>query len=395
MMRAAAVVAVALAAQTTVAHASAEPSPPASSPPPPPPPGTLDVYGFVDAYVGVNYNFPKPQAPVSTNVGGSGFRAYDTAEGFALHWLGVDATYAADAVGGTIGLRLGPGATRYDAGQDGAYGLGLVKQAYATWKPTSALTLDFGKWDQPFGSEVADSQSNISYTRSLLYWYAQPLFFTGLRAGIAFGEALGATVFVANGWNESVDVNRGKTAGVQLVVRPSDTLALYVGYAGGPEQPDFVEAAPGGVADVSRGNTNLRQLVDFVADFNPSPSLRLLFNADYGREDGVAGSATSTATHRAVWYGANLAVRYAFTEQLYAALRGEVFRDRRGDLLATGQPTTLEDATVTLAYSVGRRLSLMLDHRVDVALRDVFQVGATGLARIQATTTLGVIASTK
>src|SRR5262249_50698003 len=137
---------------------------------------------FVDAYGSINYNFPKPQGPVS-GVGGNGFRQFDVANGFALNWVGVNASYAPDPVGGTVSLRFGPGAAIY-GGNDNLIGLQNVKQAFASWKPggkDGTFTIDFGKYDQPYGSEVAESQLNINYSRSFLFTYAQPLFFTGLR----------------------------------------------------------------------------------------------------------------------------------------------------------------------------------------------------------------------
>ena len=204
---------------------------------------------FVDAYGSLNFNFPKPTyPPASVGVaipglaGGNQYRAFDVeANGFALNWVGVNATYAADPIGGTVGLRMGPGASLYNTGSEAAFGIGLqfVKQAYATWKPLDKLTLDFGKWDEPFGSEVADSQLNMNYTRSGLFWYYQPLFFTGLRVDYAASSMVDVKVFAANGWNVTWDNNSGKTFGAQIVLTPASQAVFYLGYAGGPEQTDF------------------------------------------------------------------------------------------------------------------------------------------------------------
>jgi hypothetical protein len=360
----------------------------------------------VDAYASANWlNSPKPQAAPPTGYvpggGGNSFRAFDTAQGFALNWIGLNAAYAADPIGGTIGLRMGPGAAMYNSGQDNAYGMQFVKQAYVTWKPVDKLTLDLGKWDEPFGSEVADSQLNMNYTRSALFWYAQPLFFTGLRVDYAAAPAFDIKVFASNGWNDTIDNNRGKTFGGQITLIPADIATFYIGYAGGPDQPDTTPAGFGGppVTDVANANANMRQLVDFVADINPTKQLRFLLNGDYGKEDNVPGAVTPAvagpATHTAVWYGVNLAIRYAFTDAFYGTLRGEVFKDMHGDRLLTGTEDTLSSGVLTLAYSVGSHLAFMLDNRIDVADNSIFQQGSAGSAKSQFTTTLGVIASTK
>jgi hypothetical protein len=365
---------------------------------------------FVDAYASYNSNGPKPQGPIGVSggtIGGNAFRAFDVAQGFALNWLGVNASYAADPIGGTIGLRFGPGAVLYNAGPSGlapadnTIGMQYVKQAFATWKPASKLQLDFGKFDQPFGSEVADSQLNMNYTRTVLFWFMQPLFFTGLRATIPVADQFSILAFAANGWNNTIDNNRGKTFGAQVMIKPVDQLILYVGYVGGPEQTDVApgNAMMGPVVDVQNANDHWRHMVDFVADINPTKELRLLLNADYRTEDTVA---TGAMGHSEIAYGVNLVARYAFTDAFSAALRGEWYHDEHGDTLGTGSKTDIEDGTLTLMYGIGNHLAFMLDGRMDFAQTDatvnknkIFQENSNGITDNQFTATLGIIASTK
>ena len=389
------------AAAPSPAAAAPAPAAPAAAPAAPAP-SVLDKISadaFVDAYGAFNTNGPKPQGPAVSGgiaVGGNSFRAFDAAEGFSLNWAGVNASYAADPIGGTIGLRIGPGAVLYNTGQDNAYGLTLVKQAYATWKPADKLTLDFGKWDQPYGSEVADSQLNMNYTRSVLFWFMQPLFFTGLRVDYAASDQFDFKVFAANGWNNTIDNNRGKTFGVQAMIKPMDQLVLYLGYVGGPEQQDYT--IPGGgmalVGNVPDANSHFRHMVDFVADFNPTSALRFLLNADYRTEDSVPTPGT-TDTHTESAFGGNLVVRYAFTDSFSGSLRGEYYHDEHGDTLGTGTKTDIEDGTLTLMYGVGNHLAFMFDARYDHANNSIFQKDASDSNDSQFTATLGIIASTK
>jgi hypothetical protein len=377
----------------------------------------LSADAFVDAYYDFNFNQPKPQGPAvlpaSPNVGGNSFRAFDIAEGFAVNWAGVNVSYAADPIGGTIGLRMGPGAQIYSAGTpDAAIGLQFVKQAYATWKPANKVTLDLGKWDQPFGSEVADSQLNMNYTRTVLFWYAQPLWFTGLRFDYAASDNLDLKLFIANGWNNTWDNNRSKSFGGQIMFKPVDQAIFYLGYVGGPEQTDAtfpgaatgvaVPVAPpggGGISvpgNVPDANDHWRHLVDFVADINPTSSLRFLLNFDYRAENDVAG----TGTHDESVVGGNLVAKYAFTDAFSGALRGEYYHDEHGDTLGTGAKTDFIDGTLTLMYGIGNHLAFMLDGRFDTATVDgipngVFLKNANEQATNQFTATLGVIASTK
>jgi hypothetical protein len=354
----------------------------------------LSADAFVDAYYSLNTNFPKPQYPP----GGNQFRAFDVAEGFAVNWLGVNASYAADPIGGTIGLRMGPGAALYNGGTESLAGLEYVKQAYATWKPVDKLTLDFGKWDEPFGSEVADSQLNMNYTRSGLFWYYQPLFFTGLRVDYAASSMVDVKVFASNGWNNTFDNNAGKTFGAQVILTPVSQAVFYLGYAGGPEQTDTSATAgaggmPGAVVD-NGGSDRWRHLVDFVADINPTSSLRFLLNFDYRTEANAGGAPDSSG------YGANLVVKYAFSDAFSGSLRGEYLHDEHGDIIGTKAKTDFEDGTLSLVYGVGNHLAFMLDGRYDTASVDgapngVFLKNTSDVASGQFTATLGVIASTK
>ena len=118
----------------------------------------------------MNWNFPKPQYPV-----GFPTRAYDQAQGFALNQIGVNGAYTSDIVGGTVSLRFGPEAQLYNVPAvpnfgtaDNSFGMQNIRQAYGTLK-LDKVTFDLGKFDQPFGSEMPDSQLNFFYTRSLLF----------------------------------------------------------------------------------------------------------------------------------------------------------------------------------------------------------------------------------
>jgi hypothetical protein len=363
----------------------------------------LKLGAFVDGYYSYNFNQPHPESGANSGglpVGGSLYRAYDSHNGFSLHWAGVDANYNYDNVGGTLSLRLGPSTVPYNT-SDTPFGSQFIKQAFATWKPLGSqgpLSLDFGKHDQPFGSEVADSQLNLNYTRSFLYWLAQPLYFTGLRVDYAFTPELDLKLFVVNGWNRVVDNNAMKDLGAQVMYKPLDQAVFYLGYMLGAEQPDVVtgvdaSGATTAVRDPS-ANHRFRHFVDFVADINPTPQLRLLFNADYGTEDMNNGI---TAT----WYGANLAVGIKPSDQFLIAPRGEIYVDDNFTF-GPNNKRTLYDGTLTLGYIPSPHLMIKLDARGDFSNQGIFLSKSLGnltdqnptLSKHQVTATLGVVATT-
>jgi hypothetical protein len=404
---------------------------PAPEPPPPPEPWyeAIELRAFVDAYASVNWDFPKPQTEANAVT-----RAYDTTNGFALSWVGFDASYAPDPVGGTIGLRLGPTARTY-AGEDADHGLENVKQAFVSWKPGGAespVTLDFGKFDQPYGAEVAESQDNMNYTRGVLYWLAQPLFFTGLRGSVELMPELTLRAVVVNGWNRSVDNNIGKTYGLQAVVVPSEDLMIAAGWVGGPEQDDFAvvecvsgqayspatggcapsPGAPGGRENVDRGGANdfeaWRHLLDLVVVVNPLETLSIVLNGNYGWEgvrlDDNDQPTDDPATKR--WYGAMLGARLQLDEVWALAGRGEYYSNADSHMPRHQLPdeTIVRDveiatATLTVEAKPTENLILRLETRGDFFLggdptRDLFQEKLRDSRSRMLTTTLGLVVTT-
>lgn len=373
----------------------------------------ISLDAFADAYVSINSNNPTPASPNAAGVGGNSFRAYDVTNGFALGWLGVNASYAGDPVGATVSLRFGPSASIY-SGTDSAIGLQFVKQAYLTLRPGGSngkFSLDFGKFDTFVGAETADSHLNINYTRGVLYWYAQPLFHTGFRAQYDFTKALSAKLILVNGWNDTVDNNAGKTGGLQLVMKPSDAFATYVSYLVGPEQadndkvtcaPDTTLARgkcvnapgqPGGdfSVKVAGANGRFRHLGDVIWDITPIPELRILLNGDIGAEQVLKANGT---TSYATWYGGSLAVRVAPVPIFGIGLRGEAYRDPQGKTTSVGTPTNLYTGTLTFDVAPVSFLKSMLDLRIDGANQALFSKGIDQKSKLQVTGTLGMIFKT-
>jgi len=388
---------------------------------------SMDTRLFVDAYASANLNMPKPQG--NHNV----YRAYDSTNGFALSWAGFDATYDPAPVGATLSLRFGPSAETIarsclssDKQQnpcDSDLGLEFVKQAFASWRPGgpgSGLSLDLGKFDTIYGAEVAESQDNYNYTRGLVYWLGQPLFHTGLRANWEIVPEFTLRGIVANGINNSVDNNLGKSFGAQVALSPIEELSFLVGWFGGPEQDDTatIDCAAGEAYDpavgrcvedpnstdaqteiVDRGGANQleawRHLVDVVVRYQPVPTFELLANADYGTE-GVRTSLEDDSTETRTWYGAMLAAKLGLSEVWSLAARGEYYVDPDGH--TTGVlDNELASATLTLGANVADYLLIRLEGRGDFALgpsgNEPFADSVRGTSQNQFTATLGVVAS--
>ncbi|HEX2673849.1 MAG TPA: porin [Polyangiaceae bacterium] len=383
---------------------------------------------FADTYFSLNYNSPKPQSS-----GNGVIRAFDTSNGFAVAWAGLDISHPAEPIGGTISLRFGPSAQRYNsscAGKcDADYGLQNVKQAFASFRPggkDSPITLDFGKFDTIYGAEVAESQDNINYTRGVLYWLGQPAFHTGLRANWEATKNLRARALVVNGWNNTIDNNTGKTFGAQLTAHAPrneshDWISASLGYLGGPERDDTVSVQcptgtvfdPGSATGCTAGtsgstsgtldrpgnnSSGWRHFVDLLITADPTDSLHLVLNADYATEkQRDTDFATTFSAH--AWYGGMLGARYLVCDKFAVAGRGEIYRDKDG--VTTGSVNgipitgaTIYTGTVTLDLIPGKNLLVRLDNRVDSSNKQMFPKGVRELSGTMFTTTLGVVVTT-
>jgi len=389
----------------------------------------FDLRVFADSYLSLNYNSPKPQSG-----GNSVIRAYDISNGFAVAWAGLDISHAAAPIGGTLSLRFGPSAQRYNSSCvgkcDADYGLANVKQAYASFRPggeNSPLTLDFGKFDTIYGAEVAESQDNINYTRGVLYWYGQPLFHTGLRANVEVSKNLRARALVVNGWNNTIDNNTGKTFGAQLTAHAprSDAhewISASLGYLGGPERDDTlsVQCPPGSVFDQNSANgcspgtgssdsgtldrpgnnsSGWRHFVDLLITSDPTDSLHLVLNADYGVENKRDDDFAATFSAHS-WYGGMLGARYLVCEKFAVAGRAEIYRDPDGVTTGSVNGTPITGATIytgtlTLDLLPAKNLLIRLDNRLDSSTKQMFPKDVRlPLSGTLFTTTLGVVVTT-
>lgn len=426
------------------------PAPELPAPPPPPPPleplppleseapaaaatetasearwyDGFTLSAFADAYASLDFRFPKGDrvSPV---------RAYDSNDGFSLSWVGLDLEKTPDPVGGVIALRFGPTAERLgsaciDGGCDDEIGASVVKQAFASWKLGSTVQLDLGKFDTPFGAEVAEAQYNLNYTRGVLYWLGQPAYHTGLRLSADLDRSFALKLLAVNGWNRTIDNNTGKTFGIQGTLRvPSggesddDLVTVSLGYLMGPEFDDTVEVvcepgttpdpsepdgcandpgSPGGTLLADRGSANtkgLRHFVDLTLTAAPTPVLTLVLNGSLGIDN--QRSVTDLREFETVlWWGVAAGGRYAVHERAGIGVRGEYFLDRDGYTTGfTGTEISLLTGTLTFDYSPAQAVKLFLDGRFDWSNRQIFPDSVRDMTGTAITATLGAVFMTQ
>jgi hypothetical protein len=273
----------------------------------------ISVGAFVDAYGALRSDRNTHKGGVlGSATSGYYHEAYTQAEGFALAFAGMDVAYSGEKFGATISLRMGPGAKRFYAADQGPFGNDYITQAYATWKPVDKLTLDFGQFYTIYGAEVAESWRNVNYSRGGLYYAMQPFWHTGLRANYAINDKFALNALVVNAVNTVYENNKSPSLGIQALITPSENFFLALGYLG-PVNP-----RAGG--EENTAFANFENFFDLVATVTAG-DFKLVLNADYNlyRVKGAGDSEN--------WWGVSVAPAYAFTDWFGIGVRGEYLSD--------------------------------------------------------------------
>ncbi|MFN2572346.1 MAG: outer membrane beta-barrel protein [Gemmatimonadales bacterium] len=192
------------------------------------------------------------------------------------------------------------------------------------WTPAklSALSLSFGRFDAPIGFERDDEPLNLVPTTSFTFENARPVKFTGLLARYILSPKVSVLGVVANGWDNEIDNNSGKTAGLKLQVFPTAGLAVAAGAFYGPEE--------------DATNSVQRTLITGDATWQLTQRVILQAEAHRGSQSGVTWSGVlGQAFLRA---GRSTAV----------TVRGEVFDDPDG--VRTGTAQKLCSVTISPWY---------------------------------------------
>ncbi len=315
--------------------------------------GSTTLSGFVDVNYGFNFNQPANRT--------TGLRSFDApANQFALNMVELVADKPAEAAsrfGYHVALGFGNAMNAVNAGDPGGLAFAqYLKEAYLSYMVPvgSGLTVDFGKFVTPAGTEVIESKDDWNYSRGLLFSWAIPYYHFGARAKYTFNSKYAITGYLVNGWNNVLDNNTGKTLGVSFAWTPTKKFGITQNYMAGPEGTST--------------NSHWRQLSDTVATFTPTSKLSLMLNYDYGRGDYLP-----LGTRPVFWTGVGGYVRYAFNPRYAIATRYEYYDDHDG--FTTGTPQHLNEVTQTVERLIGKGLITRLELRHDRSTAPVFMKG--------------------
>jgi len=226
-------------------------------------------------------------------------------------------------------------------------------QAYAQYI-SGKTTLYVGKFTTMAGAEVAAPTGNVNVTRSLLFWYSEPVTHVGARVSYAASATTSFTVGLNNGWNVDTSTGSGKTLELAFGATPFKALAL-------------TGAAYYGDVDRANGLTS-RALLDVVATWTVSPKLTIVGNVDWDNQKISPG--TFLVAGDAKWWGAAVYGNFAINDTWRTSLRLEYLDDQDG--FATtgskqGSGIKVDEGTLTFGYAPSKNFEFRFEGRYDTA----------------------------
>jgi hypothetical protein len=227
----------------------------------------------------------------------------------------------------------------------------FVEQAYVTFAVPGRVpfTIDVGKFVSTAGAEAIEANRNWNYSHTFLFGYATPYTVTGLRLSAAPTARLTLQAFLVNGWDVVFDNNAAKTLGVGVgYLGPRGTIISFSGLAGielvGPNAPWRL-----------LGDLVVTQYVGRWA---------FVLETNYVHQGG------------GYWTGAAGYVRFVPNPVVSVNLRGEVFADQAGLLVASAH-VRVEDVTLTVGFPIAGHAELRAEVRADFADRPFYLVDTT------------------
>jgi len=324
---------------------------------------TIGISGYTQAsYVG-NLNsphaastsvFPAPGSKLS-NTG----RQLDTdSNGFAFNTFLLQVAKPvgdSDHYGFTVRLRTGQDAQTLSGNNL------WVQEAYLTYAvPSTKLSIIGGKFVTPEGYEVVDTVSNPNFSLGLLFFAAEPITHTGLKANYVLSDKANVTLGVVNGWDAlpgnqgAPDINDGKTILWQVATTPTKQITWSFQGTYGKEMADPTHSQ--------------RLSLDTVLGFNPMDKVTLALQGNWGQD--THATATDGTTH---WSGLGLWASFAETAKCTTSARFEVLKDQNnanrfgaGAFATTGTPNqTVKEFTITQKHMVTTAMGVRAEYRHD------------------------------
>jgi len=317
------------------------------------------VRGWIDTYYVVNFNGPK-RTVVDANQGssvvkgrdvsveGRTFDIHDQSLGLSLAEVELEKVPEMGGVGFKFDMAFGETqdiiADTIRGSLTGAVG-DSVTDFDKTFQHASlsylapigrGLRFDAGKFVTHIGGETIETVKNWNYSHSFFYTYAIPFQDTGLHVSYPWSDTLYTDFYLLNGWNGTIDNNKGKSMGPSIGWTPVPWLSLVANYLVGPERT---------------GNADLRHLWDSQLMLGPFNGWNFMVNTDLAVEENARFATVTKGSRKANWGGVTGYARYKVNDWLEPSLRVEYYNDHQG--FTTGVDQDLIGLTFTPNIKLG------------------------------------------
>lgn len=292
-------------------------------------PSPLTVSGFIDAYYA--FAFATPPAKI---------RAFTTQplyhNEFSINLAFLSLAYSADRVRGRFVAQVGSYVESNYAAEPQFWR--NIFEANVGYRIADNLWLDAGIFSSHIGFESAISKENWTYSRSIVADYS-PYYETGAKLTWTPSSEWLLSALVLNGWQILRETNSDKSFGTQVQWKPASNLLFNWSTYVGNDQPDTAAR-------------QMRYFNNFYAQLGLSDkfSLTLLFDV------GVQQRPNNTLP---VWFGGGVLAKYAASDRITLAARGEYYSDSQGIIIPTGTANNFQTFGVSANLDVALTANLL------------------------------------
>lgn len=335
-------------------------------------PDGLTITGYTEMHFG--YDFGDPSIGAS-NERIIVQRGYDNRHNtFQVDNVLLDTTYQRGPIQTKLALQFGSTPASYyaldrvGAGTTAVSGTGpelfkYIQQALITARlnESGTVTAQAGLFVTPVGPEVLAVKDNWNWSRSNVF-YGLPCYHVGAKLNWIPADKWTLTALVMNGWNNAIDINGGKTLGVQAAYAGEVVTGSVLFFTGQERGDNVAEGKP------------WRHMLDAWMQVAVHERLSLMAHVNAGLEDHNIGKQT--------WLAAALYARLKMAERWFLAVRGDVFTEQvptnAAGVTATANyypASRMQSVTGTVEWKATDFISLRAEVRNDGANGDIFVKG--------------------
>lgn len=314
----------------------------------------FSLSGYVDTYY--VYDFNKPQ----NNTRPGFIYSYNRHNEVNLNLGYIRGSYNTKNVRANLALMTGTYSNANMTSEPGVLKNIFEANAGAKISSTKNLWIDAGVFTSHIGFESAIGKDCWNLTRSILADNT-PYYESGVK--ISYTTDNGKwflSGMILNGWQriQRVEGNSLPSFGTQITFKPTSSLTFNSSTFIGTDKPDSAR--------------QMRYFHNFYSIFQVTKKFGLTVGFDYGIEEKNPQTTSNNA-----WLSPVILARFAISNKLTLAARGEYYDDQYGVIIATGTPNGFKTTGVSanLDYQISPNALWRIEVRSFNSKDKIFQDG--------------------